>query len=187
MTRLTLCRTRRTAGGYENPDESLEQATRLFDKNGQPILCCSCHGSAGTDAVRRPLIRCDNIECQQYWHLDCLTPPMANLPLRWVTKGGVRRYEPWICPRHFEHDLNDLPNPATGSNHRLRIPRNPKYRGYENSGLIEIISNPKGVNYGPPTDAELNQVHADQQNGDIDIVRIPENVIVTRFAEAAHT
>lgn len=189
MTRLTSHSTRRNAGGWDNPDESYEQACRLFDKNGTPILCCSCHGSAGSgiDTVRRPLIRCDNLECQQYWHLDCLDPPMANIPVRNVTKGGIPRYQPWICPRHFEHDLKNLANPAAGFRHRLRIPRNPKYRGYQNSGLIEVISNPTGVNYGPPTDDEMNQVLADRENGDIDIVRIPENVIVTRFAEAART
>lgn len=193
MTHLTLCspRGRRNRvdpfNGYDiTPRAYLEFATRLTDTDGSTILCALCHRSAGIGhtGIRRPLAKCDDESCRAYWHLDCLDPPKANLPVRVIEKDGVKKYKPWICPRHVIHDLQDLYNPATHERfrHPLRIPRETEFSGYDNDGLIEVINHDENVGYSRPTEIQLTRLQRPEV-GSLRTVRIPENVIVTKFIE----
>lgn len=40
------------------------------------------------------IISCDY--CSLHWHLDCLDPPMVQMP------SPLKK---WMCPNHMEHDL----------------------------------------------------------------------------------
>ncbi|CAO3623838.1 unnamed protein product [Mucor fragilis] len=60
----------------------------LKDKNGEFIVCYQCRKTA----LRKPMIHCDF--CPLYWHLDCLSPPMASPP---------NPAKKWRCPNHIEH------------------------------------------------------------------------------------
>lgn len=60
----------------------------MKDKNGRFIRCYHCRKIA----LKKLMIACDY--CSLYWHLDCLTPPMAGPP------NSSRR---WRCPNHIEN------------------------------------------------------------------------------------
>lgn len=73
-----------TRNGYvEHPDYH-----QLKDKAGNFRCCYYCRMTA----LKKPMIACDY--CPLYWHLDCLTPPLAIPP------NPARK---WRCPNHFEH------------------------------------------------------------------------------------
>ncbi|ORE11634.1 hypothetical protein BCV72DRAFT_332190 [Rhizopus microsporus var. microsporus] len=73
-------------GNSINPD-ILDYST-MKDKNGKFIRCYHCRKIA----FKKLMIACDY--CSLYWHLDCLTPPMAGPP------NSSRR---WRCPNHIEN------------------------------------------------------------------------------------
>ncbi|KAI9359400.1 hypothetical protein BD770DRAFT_58119 [Pilaira anomala] len=74
----------RYKNGYvEHPDYH-----QLKDKAGNFRCCYYCRMTA----LKKPMIACDY--CPLYWHLDCLTPPLAIPP------NPARK---WRCPNHFEH------------------------------------------------------------------------------------
>lgn len=132
----------------KSQDEAKAEALKLKDKAGKTILCYHCHGSA---LGGRPIISCDY--CSLKWHLDCLDPPRANIPIK--QPSGNPRHT-WMCPNHADHELRAIdtsiratgePNPA-GKFLRLRKPKNPQYiepalsRGVRNNGQIDIINEP---------------------------------------------
>ncbi|KAJ9667898.1 hypothetical protein H2201_002084 [Coniosporium apollinis] len=117
--------------------EVVDNSRALHDSKGSTILCTQCGRSA---LDRRSLVECDY--CGDYWHLDCLDPPLANPPAR-GNKDNSRNM--WMCPRHIDQDLRRLaPVGGGGRVHRVRRPRNAKIvdvalsRGFKNNGLIEI-------------------------------------------------
>ncbi|TIC20405.1 hypothetical protein E3Q13_00705 [Wallemia mellicola] len=85
------------------------------DKHGNAVKCYKCKGSSApslspsndndrnraitassttstTHTEWRKMISCDYCNC--YWHLDCLTPPITQIP-------SMSRM--WMCPLHAEH------------------------------------------------------------------------------------
>lgn len=90
---------------------------RLLDKNGRPILCYRCQGSALNN---RPIATC--YECSQSWHVDCLDPVPWTVPARWK------------CPNHADQAAKlprQLKKRTTVDTH-LR-------RGFQNNGNIEVL------------------------------------------------
>lgn len=75
-----------SAKGYaEEPDPY-----RTRTKDGRTILCFQC-GQAASAAKKKRIIGCDS--CEQFFHLDCLDPPLAAPPPdSWK----------WTCPLHSE-------------------------------------------------------------------------------------
>lgn len=95
--------------------ENLE-SVRLEDKNGRPVLCFKCGGSA----LHGPMATCSY--CQLIWHVDCLDPPVQSISAR------------WMCPNHAAKAA-DLPR-------RLRKPHVVDValrRGNQNNGNIDVV------------------------------------------------
>ncbi|KAK5124500.1 hypothetical protein LTR85_001717 [Meristemomyces frigidus] len=127
-------KTRNKPGYDEVPDYY-----RLHDAKGNVILCYSCHKSS---QGQRAIIRCDF--CGDYWHLDCLDPPLANPPAR--TLEGKKIYD-WMCPLHIDHELRNIDIsmlPPRRTVH-VRRPKNPKFvdtalnRGLRNNGIVDVV------------------------------------------------
>ncbi|KAF9978870.1 hypothetical protein BGZ73_008871 [Actinomortierella ambigua] len=73
-----------TGTNYSTEDDPLH----LRDANGQFKACFRCNKTS----LGRQIIRCDH--CPLYWHLDCLSPPLAHPP------PSTRK---WMCPNHADH------------------------------------------------------------------------------------
>lgn len=129
-------------------DEARAESLKLKDKVGKTIVCYSCRQSA---LGGRQMTSCDY--CPLKWHLDCLDPPRAALPVK--QPSGDPRHT-WMCPNHVDHELRAIdlsiraagePNPA-GKLFKLRKPKNARViepaitRGLRNDGLIDIINDP---------------------------------------------
>jgi hypothetical protein len=75
----------------ELPHSEYVQETRnafiLHDAQSHVRLCYYC----GRSAVYLPMVSCDY--CPLHWHLDCMNPPMSNMPP--LTRK-------WMCPNHAE-------------------------------------------------------------------------------------
>lgn len=154
-------------------------ATKLRDTKNNVMLCAQCGGS---QLNRQQLIQCDI--CTEYWHLDCLDPPLANPPPR--PSDGKPRHA-WVCPRHVAHDLRALENIAVSDplserrarrTHKLRRPKNPKVvdvmlrRGYKNNGIIEVAS-----------DSESDDDLYDEKQPDGEVYRLPSRGIKLDFID----
>jgi hypothetical protein len=170
--------------GHNTAEQMMDEATRLHGKDGKLILCTFCSMSAGTSGPRRPLVRCDEPQCLEYWHLDCLDPPAQLIPRKVQEINNVLYHKPWMCPHHLVHDQRIMHHPYIERT-RFRRPRVEKFAGYQNNGNVEVIANPAGVGYAPATDEQLAATKALDDPGSAATVRIPENVIVTNFVEAA--
>ncbi|KAM0753938.1 hypothetical protein T439DRAFT_167600 [Meredithblackwellia eburnea MCA 4105] len=90
---------------------------RIKDKLGKTMLCYHCNEAASILKQRR-IISCDF--CDQHWHLDCLDPPLTNMP------PPTRK---WMCPAHAAEHL--LPkqrqpkgNTTTYTNQEPSLPNN---------------------------------------------------------------
>ncbi|GMM38898.1 hypothetical protein DASC09_062370 [Saccharomycopsis crataegensis] len=59
---------------------------KAFDKDGKPMFCYKC-GESGIGG--KELTKCEY--CPLFWHLDCLSPPLASVKLL-----GTK----WKCPNH---------------------------------------------------------------------------------------
>lgn len=102
-------------------------------------MCYHCNKSS---QGRRPIIKCDF--CSDYWHLDCLDPPLSNPPAR--TLEGKKIYD-WMCPLHVDHELRhiDVSKIAPRRKVHVRRPRNPKIvetalnRGLRNNGIVDVL------------------------------------------------
>lgn len=101
----------------------------------------------------REIIPCDH--CSLYWHLDCLDPPLAAAPRKFVS--ATKSKTSWMCPNHVDPVLQDLQgsstavgnkHPVTNRRYKVRRPKHPLLqdvamrRGHVNNGLIEIINEP---------------------------------------------
>lgn len=73
---------------YKNGQVERPDYHQLKDKSGNYRKCYYCRMSA----LKKPMIACDY--CTLYWHLDCLTPPLASAP---------NPAKKWRCPNHIEH------------------------------------------------------------------------------------
>ena len=119
-------------------DDVLPDYYKVKDPKGAIITCYSCKESA---IDRRAIIDCDH--CSEYWHLDCLDPPLANPPVRNV---DGRKTHDWMCPLHADHELRHVDTSLLAPRRtiHLRKPKNAKLvdtalqRGFRNNGLIEI-------------------------------------------------
>lgn len=125
----------RHRAGYDEPLDLL----KLKDAKGGTILCYRCGRSA---AGKRELVTCDT--CPAHWHLDCLSPPLANPPFRDVFN---RKSRDWLCPLHVEHELREVEPERLVKRRKLHLrrPRNAKVqdtqliRGSVNDGIIDVI------------------------------------------------
>ena len=130
---------------------------RLKDKDGKLILCHKCHETASDG---RPIVACD--ECPLSWHMDCVDPPMSNLP-------SINRK--WICPCHIDF---------------ITAPRRPKKklkvvdvdlpRGFVNDGDIDILipDDPLGLDH--TDDFEMSGLK----------YRLPERGIILDFVDLSN-
>ncbi|CAO3642448.1 unnamed protein product [Mucor hiemalis] len=73
---------------YKNGQVERPDYHQLKDKSGKYRTCYYCRMSA----LKKPMIACDY--CTLYWHLNCLTPPLASAP---------NPAKKWRCPNHIEH------------------------------------------------------------------------------------
>ncbi|KAH9951481.1 hypothetical protein B0H21DRAFT_719147 [Amylocystis lapponica] len=155
---------------------------RLKDRNGDPVLCFRCGisalppgtttsppaakrarretKSASLNESGRCIVSCDY--CHLHWHLDCLEPPLAYMPV-WSKK--------WMCPNHADRTLQP----------KCRIPRTnatpieitrPHQR---NNGNIEI-SHPESAPVVVPTKIAVDEVLINGRR-----YRVPEKIITLDF------
>ncbi|KAF9733087.1 hypothetical protein PMIN07_006361 [Paraphaeosphaeria minitans] len=177
--------------GYQRPDY-----TKVLEGD-RPILCTSCGLTSGN---KRQMLKCDY--CAEYWHLDCLNPPMANPPH--INLESSHR-DAWRCPRHIEHDFRsgnvtqndingaqdavmvDTPNSRLGR--KVRKPRHPQIieptfsRGIRNNGLIEVLNDPDD-----DTDGEGNYMFGDEEkDSSSSVYRVPEKGLILDFIDKVKT
>ncbi|KZT26346.1 hypothetical protein NEOLEDRAFT_1063514 [Neolentinus lepideus HHB14362 ss-1] len=153
---------------------------RLKDRNGAPVLCFRCGTSALPDdaaalspAVKRArklssttstpgawksIVSCDY--CDLHWHLDCLDPPLPQMP-----SFGRK----WMCPNHAEHVLQPKHRVPKHNAPPIEITR-PYQR---NNGNIEIIQS-------EPASA-VSKVSVDEVMINGRRYRVPEKVVVLDF------
>lgn len=109
------------------------------------MLCYQCgHSSHQIGGAKRAIVTCDH--CNQHWHLDCLSPPLANPPA--LNKDGKKVHD-WMCPLHIDQALRQVDvsslNRATSRQIHVRKPKNPVVaetalsRGHRNNGIIEVL------------------------------------------------
>ena len=128
-------RNHRAVPGY---DELHNDNFRIKDAKNNVILCFACGKSA---LEHREIISCDY--CNLKWHLDCLSPPLANRPFRDLQH---RQKHSWMCPAHVEQEMRTIG--YGGRMHKVRRPKNAKVvdtalrRGLRNNGIIEIENDP---------------------------------------------
>ncbi|KAF9264939.1 hypothetical protein L218DRAFT_215094 [Marasmius fiardii PR-910] len=158
-------------------------AHQLRDRNGQPVLCFRCGTSALPESVAatapstkrarkatpkamqyevwKDMISCDY--CSLHWHLDCLDPPLSNMPT--FSKK-------WMCPNHAEQTI-----PM-----KRRIPK-------QNAAPIEITK-PSQWNNGniEVLESDISPVVNTQRKVEVDEVlingrryRVPERIILLDF------
>ncbi|WVQ80178.1 hypothetical protein IAT38_002283 [Cryptococcus sp. DSM 104549] len=141
---------------------------RLRDGKHNPIECHVCGGTAlpkhstisDPEATWRQIVSCDY--CPLSWHLDCMSPPMTNMP-----SAGRK----WMCPNHAEHVM-------------------PKRRTVQDEGKIIDVTAPGKRNNGVieiPSDSESESESSEIEYEDMVInrktYRVPEKVIKLDFWE----
>ncbi|KAH8917713.1 hypothetical protein BT69DRAFT_640259 [Atractiella rhizophila] len=102
--------------------ETNREPYKVKDKNGRLAVCYHCR-LPGDATERKQVVQCDF--CDQVWHLDCLTPPLVEIP-------SVKKK--WMCPLHVEHDQPTSRWAKTPS--EFRTITEP---GQPNNGRIEVI------------------------------------------------
>ncbi|KAH8895027.1 hypothetical protein GQ53DRAFT_762393 [Thozetella sp. PMI_491] len=116
----------------KNDEEAGLEFHRLRDpvNDDKAVLCHACGRPC---SPVRPIVPCP--DCGLYWHLDCVDPPMANVPV--VLRD-------WRCPAHVDDLLKELPG-ALGPAHKHRKIKGaaviqPAFsRGNLNNGFIEVL------------------------------------------------
>ena len=109
------------------------------DSKNNILTCFYCRKSTGG---RRAIIKCDH--CPEYWHLDCLDPPLANPPA--LGLNGKKNHD-WMCPLHADHELRRVDARLLNPRRRVHVrkPRNAKIvetsmnRGFQNNGIIDVL------------------------------------------------
>lgn len=92
------------------------------------------------------MVQCDH--CAQYWHLDCLDPPLANPPA--LNQNGKKAYD-WMCPLHADHEMRHMPMWRFTREIHARKPKRPRIvetalsRGHRNNGIIEVLDDTSDV------------------------------------------
>ncbi len=92
-----------------------------------------CHACSKPCSEVRPIVPCP--DCGLYWHLDCVDPPMANVPV--VLRD-------WRCPAHVDDLMKEIPG-SLGPAHKHRKIKGaavvqPAFsRGNVNNGFIDLI------------------------------------------------
>ncbi|KAI9894769.1 MAG: Curved DNA-binding protein (42 kDa protein) [Vezdaea aestivalis] len=165
----------KTRAGYEEVPDNL----KLKDNKGKAVLCYKCGKSSLNQSE---ITSCDH--CQLHWHLDCLDPPLASVPVR--SSNG--RTKLWMCPNHINKELMTIDphvRDRTSSNtpldvgdrtYRVRRPKHAKItqpsisRGVRNNGLIEIINDEDGAPDNFYEQSEYGQIY-----------RLPEKSIKLDF------
>ncbi|QRV73019.1 kinesin family protein [Ceratobasidium sp. AG-Ba] len=151
---------------------------RLRDRHGAMVLCCKCGMSASSSTMTdeaqdtgdfsprgRPIISCDY--CRLHWHMDCLDPPLAVLPV-----NGRR----WMCPNHAAHSVPKIRIPKAGS--RVVTITKP---GQRNNGNIEVIMDSEPLQLIPHVmRSAYEEVRINGQR-----YRVPEQTIVLDFWKKA--
>ncbi|KAG8730263.1 hypothetical protein FRC12_020375 [Ceratobasidium sp. 428] len=113
----------------------------------------------------RPIISCDY--CRLHWHMDCLDPPLAVLPV-----NGRR----WMCPSHAAHSVPKIRIPKSGS--RVVTITKP---GQRNNGNIEVIMDSEPLQLVPQVmRAAYEEVRINGQR-----YRVPEQTIILDFWKKA--
>ncbi|KAG0229999.1 hypothetical protein BGW41_002819 [Actinomortierella wolfii] len=134
-----------------------EDPLHLRDANGHYKACFRCNKTA----LGRQMIRCDH--CPLYWHLDCLSPPLAHPP------PSTRK---WMCPNHADHVIPKRrkkrnPIPVTLSTPLAR-----------NDGDIEVLSD------GSDFDERLILLDDGRQVSSRNVIyRVPEHGIKLGFVQ----
>ncbi|PWN46795.1 hypothetical protein IE53DRAFT_391040 [Violaceomyces palustris] len=137
---------------------------RLKDKNGKAVLCFRCglsslpeercspepstldFGPPTSSQGWKKMISCDF--CELHWHLDCVDPPLVQMPS--ATKK-------WMCPNHAELAVD----PNGGSRRRV-----PKASNWQQTIDLPI---PSALSIGPGKHYRTRVLN----NGDIDILPDP--------------
>jgi len=119
----------------------------MRDNKGNVRFCYRCGLTTGGD---REMIPCDF--CTNEWHLDCLDPPHATAPKRFVDGKATAT---WTCPLHIENDYRAISRAVgaapgeLGRKPRLRRPKNAETRPLfaplrqPNNGIIDVALDPE--------------------------------------------
>ena len=113
---------RRVVDNDEVPASSSERADKkpAAQKGGDAAADnAACVACSRPDGAMRMLL-CDGAKCNAAWHMDCLAPPLAQLP-----KGA------WYCPECTERHLakRQRRETTTGRSHPLAPPISQKAAG----------------------------------------------------------
>ncbi|MBW0517096.1 hypothetical protein O181_056811 [Austropuccinia psidii MF-1] len=136
-------------GYVEEPDPY-----RIKTKDGKTILCYSC-GLGASAAKKLRIIACD--VCDNYFHLDCLDPPLVTPPST-STK--------WVCPLHVEKAAPNRRLPKES----VFIPIN--QLNIPNNGDIQVIPTPsKHIKAKNVEEISINRVR----------YQVPENIVILDF------
>ncbi|KAG0236723.1 hypothetical protein BGW42_002885 [Actinomortierella wolfii] len=134
-----------------------EDPLHLRDANGHYKACFRCNRTA----LGRQMIRCDH--CPLYWHLDCLSPPLAHPP------PSTRK---WMCPNHADHVI-----PKRRKKRNL-IPVTLSTPLARNDGDIEVLSD------GSDFDERMILLDDGRQVSSRNVIyRVPEHGIKLGFVQ----
>ena len=87
---FTTIHVRKELGGQIIRHVAVEVTPRVEDELEDPTFCEVCHQSDREDRM----LLCDGCDCG--YHLECLTPPMNEVPM-----------EEWFCPECSQNSQND--------------------------------------------------------------------------------
>ncbi|EGF98673.1 uncharacterized protein MELLADRAFT_79649 [Melampsora larici-populina 98AG31] len=127
---------------------------QIKTRDGKTILCYAC-GLGASVAKRLKILGCD--ECDQYFHLDCLDPPLVAPPPSTVK---------WMCPLHAEKAAPSRRFPKESVTVNVTEPYTP------NDGDIDVIvSSQRRIKAKNVEELVINRVR----------YQVPENIIILDF------
>ncbi|KAG0140436.1 hypothetical protein CROQUDRAFT_358638 [Cronartium quercuum f. sp. fusiforme G11] len=127
---------------------------QIKTRDGRTILCYQC-GLGASAAKKLKILGCD--ECDQYFHLDCLDPPLVALPSTSVK---------WVCPLHSEKAVPARRVPKESVTVTITKPNTP------NDGDIDVIlASQKRIKAKKVEEISINRVR----------YQVPENIIILDF------
>lgn len=127
---------------------------QIKTRDGKTILCYAC-GLGASVAKRLKILGCD--ECDQYFHLDCLDPPLVAPPPSTVK---------WMCPLHAAKAAPSRRFPKESVTAQVTEPHT------ANNGDIDVIvSSQRRIKPKNVEELVINRVR----------YQVPENIIILDF------
>ena len=131
--------------------------------------------SAVVQRMWRSIVSCDH--CPLHWHLDCLDPPLSNMP-----SFGKK----WMCPNHADQLL--VRGSSIIDSNLTLDEQHPKRRIPKYNATPVVITKSKQFNNGNIEITHAQAAHATENNIAVDEIlingrryRVPERVVILDF------